>query len=105
MNYTDFFDRLVNISDSYHWSVENNRVVAKIRSGPNRGQTLNPITALAHKSGFGFFSNNKADTEYAGSLLGLTRHCTRSLYSAIVGTKNRGNTQVIRGRIRSALEV
>ncbi len=105
MNCADFFDKLENISTAYHWSLENNRVVAKIRSGPNRGQVLNPITALAHQSGFGVFSNNREDTEQAGSLLGLTRKSTRNLYSAIVGTKNRGNTQVIRGRIRSALEV
>ena len=105
MNNQIFLSKLENIAYSYHWGIENNKVVARIQSGPNRGEVLNPITALAHKSGFGFFADNREDTEHAGSLLGLTRKTTRSFYSAILGTKNRGNTQVMRGRIRSALEV
>ena len=35
----------------YQWTVDtDNKVVAKIQSGPNRGLTLNPLTTLAHKS-------------------------------------------------------
>lgn len=105
MNCNEFIDRLHGVSSSYHWDVNNKKVVATIQSGPNRGKTLNPVTALAHKSGFGFFDNTRQETEYAASLIGLTRSTARSIYSATVGTKNRGNTQVIRGKIRSALEV
>ncbi len=106
MNFNDFIDRLDSVSCSYRWGVdETKKVTATIRSGPNRGFTLNPITALAHKSGFGFFDNTRDGTEYAGSLLGLSRLETRKIYSAILGTYNRGNTQVARGKIRSALEV
>lgn len=106
MNVTEFINRLCNVSESYHWDVDsNNKVVAKIQSGPNRGLTLNPVTALAHKAGFGFIKNTREGTEFAGSLIGLTRQQTRTLYSAILGTNNRGNTQVVRGKIRSALEV
>ena len=105
MNVTDFFNRLDGVSTSYHWDIDNKRVVAKIRSGPNRGFTLNPVTALAHKSGFGLFNNTRDGTEDAASHLGIPRKFARSVYSATLGTHNRGNTQVIRGRIRSALEV
>jgi hypothetical protein len=105
MTFNDFYDRLYNIAYAYNWSVDNRKVTAKIQSGPNRGFTLNPITALAHKSGFGFFSNTREETEYAASLLGLSRTEARNIYSAILGTYNHGNTQVVRGRIRSALEV
>jgi hypothetical protein len=105
MNYTEFFNRLENVSNSYHWDVDNNKVVAKIQSGDFRGFTLNPITALAHKSGFGFFNNTREDTEYAARLLGLSRRFARNIYSATLGSYNHGNTQVVRGRIRSALEV
>mgnify|MGYP001410033398 FL=1 len=105
MNVTDFFNRLDGVSTSYHWDIDKKRVVAKIRSGPNRGFTLNPVTALAHKSGFGLFNNTRDGTENAANLLGLPRKFARSVYSATLGTHNRGNTQVIRGRIRSALEV
>lgn len=105
MNYSEFFDRLSNVSNSYQWNISDNKVVATIQSGYNRGLTLNPITALAHKSGFGFFNNTREDTEFAARLLGISRSIARNVYSATLGTYNRGNTQVVRGRIRSALEV
>ncbi len=105
MNTNEFFDRLYNLSGAYHWNVNGNKVVATIRSGPNRGFTLNPITALAHKSGFGLYQNNRDETELAASQLGISRKTARAIYSATLGTHNRGNTQVVRGRIRSALEV
>lgn len=105
MKRKDFFNRLENIADAYHWDVEENRLVATIQSGSFKGFTLNPITALAHKSGWGFFENNKKDTIFAAHLLGLPRSFAENIYSAIVAKYNRGNTQVVRGRIRSALEV
>ncbi len=105
MNLNQFLIRLYNVSESYHWDVENKKLVATIQSGPNRGFTLNPVTALAHKSGFGFIENTRDGTEFAASLLGIPRSVARNVYSATLGTYNRGNTQVLRGRIRSALEV
>lgn len=105
MNLNDFFDRLYNVSHAYHWDVSNKKVVAKIQSGPARGFELNPLTALAHKSGFGFIENTREGAELAASLLGIPRQVARNVYSATLGTFNRGNTQVLRGRIRSALEV
>lgn len=106
MNFNDFYNRLYNVSSSYHWHLnDSNKVVATIQSGPYRGHTLNPVTALAHKSGFGFFDDTRDGTEYAASLLRIPRKLARSIYSATVGTYNRGNTQVVRGRIRSALGV
>lgn len=105
MNYSEFFEKLQNVAHSYRWDLDNNRVVAKIQKGNNRGHTLNPITALAHKCGLGFFENTRDDTEYAARLLGISRNFARNVYSATLGTYNHGNTQVVRGRIRSALEV
>lgn len=106
MNSTEFINKLYGVSHSYRWNLDpHNKIVAKIQSGPNRGLTLNPVTALAHKAGFGFIKDTREGTEFAGSLLGLTRQQTRALYSAILGTHNRGNAQVVRGKIRSALEV
>jgi hypothetical protein len=105
MNKTDFFNKLQNISDAYRWDIDDNRLVAKIQRGYFKGFTLNPITALAHKSGWGFFHNNKKDTIFAAQLLGLPRSFAENIYGAIVAKNNHGNTQVVRGRIRSALEV
>lgn len=106
MNYSEFFNSLENIASSYHWDVDgDNRVVAEIQRGDFKGFKLNPITALAHKKGFGFFRNTRESTEFAASLLGISRDFARSVYSATLATHNHGNTQVVRGRIRSALEV
>lgn len=105
MNLHDVYDRLYNVSNAYHWDVSNKKVVATIQSGPARGFQLNPLTALAHKSGFGFIENTREGAEFAASLLGIPRKIARSVYSATLGTYNRGNIQVLRGRIRSALEV
>ena len=105
MKYSEFFDRLYNVAYSYSWNVDNKKVSATIKSGPNSGLTLNPITALAHKSGFGFFDNTRDGTECAASLLGIPRKYARQIYSATLASNNHGNVQVVRGRIRSALEV
>jgi hypothetical protein len=105
MKTKEFFDRLNNVAYAYDWSVDNNKVHATIKSGPYAGYTLNPITAVAHKSGHGVFENTRTGTEQAAHTLGLSRIVARQLYSATLGTHNRGNTQVVRGKIRSALEV
>lgn len=105
MKRSEFLTRLENVANSYHWDIDNGKVVAKIQSGRNRGFTLNPITALAHKSGLGFFDNTRDETEFAARLLGISRNFARNVYSATLGTYNHGDTQVVRGKIRSALEV
>jgi len=106
MTFIDFFKRLLNVSSSYHWDItEDNRVVAFLQSGPFKGFRLNPITALAHKAGFGLFSDNKRDTILAGRLLGFNKSFAENVYNATASSYNRGNAQVLRGRIRSVLEV
>jgi hypothetical protein len=106
MKVSEFLDKLCNVSRSYHWTVnDHNKVIAEIQSGPYRGFTLNPVTALAHKAGFGFISDTRNGTEYAASLLGLPRSVARYVYRATLGSDNHGNTQVVRGKIRSVLEV
>lgn len=105
MNRSEFFNKLENVASAYHWGVNNNKVIATIQSGNFRGFRLNPITALAHKAGFGFFNDTREDTEFAARLLGISRRFARNVYSATLGTYNHGDTQVVRGKIRSALEV
>ena len=97
MNANSFVDRLYSLSSSYHWGLDHGKVTATLRSGPNKGETLNPVTGL--------FENTRDGTESAASALGIPRSTAREIYSATLGTNNRGNTQVVRGRIRSALEV
>lgn len=105
MKFYDFVYRLCNVSSSYRWSLKGKKVSATINSGPYKGYTLNPITALAHKAGHGVYENTREGSEQAASVIGIPRSFARSIYSATIGSKNRGNTQLIRGFIRSALEV
>lgn len=105
MDRVTLLNKLSNIAHSYSWSVTNNKLTATIKNGFHKGFKLNPITALAHKAGFGFFENTREDTEFAARLLGISRNKARRLYSAILATYNHGDTQVVRGKIRSALEV
>tara|TARA_R110000868_G_scaffold315517_3_gene576403 strand:+ start:2363 stop:2680 length:318 start_codon:yes stop_codon:yes gene_type:complete len=105
MKVNSVIEKLNGVAHSYHWDVNDKRVVATLKSGDYRGHTLNPVTALAHKAGLGVFENTRNGTEYAASLLGISRSTARAIYSATLGTNNRGNTQVLRGKIRSALEV
>lgn len=105
MKVNEFYNRLYNVSGAYHWRLNNKKVAATIQSGPFRGFTLNPITALAHKCGYGLIDNTRQGTEFAARLLGLSRRFARKVHSATLGTYNNGDAQVVRGRIRSALEV
>jgi hypothetical protein len=105
MNTMSVIEKLNSLAHSYRWDVNDKRLVATLRSGNNRGCTLNPLTALAYKSGLGIFDNTRHGTEEAASMLGIPRSTARAIYSATVGTYNRGNVQVLRGKIRSALEV
>ena len=109
MKYNEIFDRLENVAEAYNWNVDNDgRITAVIKSGFWRGRSLNPITALAHKAGLAGFwipSDTRQGTEFAARFLGIPRSVARQFYSATIASRNNGNTQVLRGRIRQALEV
>ena len=67
--------------------------------------TFNPVTAVAYRSTGEVYGTNKRETLKAGKALGLTREFTNHVYNATTSVSNRGNTQVVRGKIRSALGV
>jgi phage-related tail protein len=75
------------------------------RRGKVKGVSLNPVTAVAYKLGKGVFASNKRGTTQAGKALGLTKTFTENLYQATTNQSNRGHSQVVRGKIRSALEI
>ena len=105
MTSTEFFDRLGNVDRAFRWEVDDLRVHATIQSGKLRGTTLNPVTALAYKSGHGIFADTIDGTREAGVRIGLSRASSDEIYRAAAGTRNRGNVQVFRGYIRSLLGV
>jgi hypothetical protein len=105
MTAAEFFDRLANIDHAFRWSLDENRVHATIQSGTLRGTTLNPVTAVAFKAGLGVYDDTIDGTRSAAARIGLDRATADTLYRAAAGTRNRGNTQVFRGYIRSLLGV
>ncbi len=95
----DFFEALSVARRKFNWVIENNTIVAT----DSRGTRYNPVTALARSLGHKVNGNSKRETLRAGTALGLSRDSTEHIYNATKSTYNRGNVQVIRGRLRSAL--
>jgi len=106
MERNDFYQALSAAPETFSWAVgDSNSIVATKTRGKGRGETYNPVTAVASYLGVGSFGSNKRETLKAGTALGLPRSFTETVYSASTSASNRGNAQVVRGRIRSALEI
>ena len=106
MRSNEFYSQLSQVSNTYNWSVtDGNTIVGQGVRGKAKGVTFNPITAVAYRSGCGTFGSNKRETLKAGKALGLTSTFTTNLYQATTNYSNRGHSQVVRGRIRTALEL
>jgi hypothetical protein len=102
----EFYSKLSQTSSTYNWEVGTSQnVTATGKRGRVKGVSLNPVTAVAYKQGKGVFASNKRGTRQAGKALGLTKTFTENLYQATTNMSNRGHSQVVRGKIRSALEI
>ena len=106
MQINDFYQQLSSVSSTYNWEVSSNKTISSTGTrGKAKGVKLNPITALAYRKGLGAYGSNKRDTLRAGKALGLTKTFSENVYQATTNYSNRGNSQVVRGRILSALEI
>jgi len=105
MESNEFYSTLSSLPQSYHFGVVDNKITGTTNRGGLKGVTFNPVTALAYRSTGEVFGTTKRETLKAGKALGLTREFTNHVYNATTGVSNRGNTQVVRGKIRSALEI
>lgn len=105
MESNDFYSTLANLPTTYQFDLSDNSIVGTTVRGPARGVTFNPITVVAYRETGEIFGTNKRETYRAARALGLTREFTEHVYNATTGVSNRGNTQVVRGKIRSALGV
>ena len=106
MQISEFYDSLSNVSSTYSWSVGSQQTIGATGTrGKTKGMTVNPVTAVAHRHGLGTYGSNKRETMKAGKALGLTKTFTENVYQATTNYSNRGNSQVVRGRILSALEI
>tara|TARA_Y100001938_G_C7971202_1_gene369424 strand:- start:123 stop:440 length:318 start_codon:yes stop_codon:yes gene_type:complete len=105
MESKDFYQLLASLPTTYQFGVEDNTIVGTTTRGSARGTTFNPVTALAYRHTGEVYGTNKRETLKAGRALGLTREFTNHVYDATKSSSNRGNAQVVRGKIRSALGV
>lgn len=91
---------------TYKWERSNGKIVGTCRRGNLTGVAVNPITAYAYQNTGAYFSNTKKETLKAATAAGLNREFAAQVYDAFTGRgSNRGNTQVLRGKIRDYLNV
>lgn len=106
MESNEFYTTLASLPQSYHFGVDTtNTITGTTNRGSGRGLTFNPVTVVAFRETGEVYGTNKRETLKAGRALGLTRQFTETVYNATTGGSNRGNTQVVRGKVRSALGV
>jgi hypothetical protein len=107
MGIGEFYQQLSGLpSTTYKWNIGGNQsIVGTGKRGGAKGVTFNPVTAVAYREGHGQYGNNKRDTLRAGRALGLSKTFSENLYQATTNYSNRGHSQVVRGKIRLALEL
>jgi hypothetical protein len=105
MESNDFYSALGDLPQYYNFGVTDGSITGEIRRGENRGSTVNPVTAVALRETGVLFGTNKRDTVKAGRAIGLSNKFINHVYSASNAASNRGNTQVVRGKIKNALEI
>lgn len=99
MDQQTFLSALSQTTKAYAWTYEGNRIVGVARNGTARGQKFNPVTAVARSLRHGTFANTQRGTAQAARALGLST----GTVSSVLSTSNRGNAQVVRGRILESL--
>ena len=105
MESNEFYSTLASLPSTYRFDVEGKAIKGQLTRGAARGATLNPVTAVAYRTTGQVYGTNKRETLKAGRAVGLTREFATHVYNATAGVSNRGNSQVVRGKIRSALEI
>jgi hypothetical protein len=103
MENNEFYAALTQLPKSYFNTTGD--LTGTITGGQQRGTTVNPVTAVAYRATGQVYGTNKRETLRAGKALGLNRYFTETVYNAITSGSNRGNTQVVRGKVKSALGV
>ena len=106
MTQKEFFKELSRTTKSYSWDVtKTGKITGTAKNGKSRGDSVDPITAVCRYTGNGSYSSNKTGRTRAGKQLGLTTGFVTSVGAAVNNTSNRGNGQVVRGRVKKALKL
>jgi len=96
-----FYRMLRSTRNKYNWIInENNQIVGVSKNGV----LVNPLTAVLHEiSSVKVGRPNKKQTVRAAREAGFNSRLAEQLYDGSSALQNRGNAQVLRGRIREAL--
>tara|TARA_R100000808_G_scaffold16552_1_gene37291 strand:- start:2807 stop:3124 length:318 start_codon:yes stop_codon:yes gene_type:complete len=105
MTETQFLLELSKTVGSYRWSVDGKKIVGTAKNGKTRGKKFDPITAVCRSTGKGTYASTCKGKSKAATKLGVTKTLAENVSNATQGTSNRGNGQVLRGRIRQVLGV
>lgn len=105
MEMREFYSELQSLPRSFKWNVNEGQIVGQRTTGVGSGATLNPVTALASYKLKKSYGSTKRDMNRAGSELGLSRDFVDHIHNACVGANNRGFVQIVRGKLRAALDI
>ena len=105
MTETQFLIALSQTTSAYKWGVEGKTIVGTAKNGKTRGKKFDPVTGVCRSTGKGTYASTCKGKKKAASKLGLTSTFTTNVTSATTAKSNRGNYQVLRGKIRQVLDV
>lgn len=103
MTETQFLVTLAQTKGAYRWKTEGKTIVGVAKNGKTRGEKFNPMTAVCRSTGMGTYSATKTGTKRAASKLGASVTLAYNVTEAAQAKSNRGNTQVLRGKIKQVL--
>lgn len=98
MDQSQFINELSRVAGSYRWEYNDNNLVGVARYGKARGQRFNPVTAVARSVNGVSYPLTARGVQKAARSLNLSN----SLLTSIMSNSNRGNAQVVRGKLLTA---
>ena len=105
MTEMQFLLALQKTKKSYKWHLRGNKIRGVARNGNDRGELFDPVTAVTRYTGNGTYEVTQRGRKRAGKSTGLSTTLTHTAIHAADAKSNRGNSQVLRGRIRQILGV
>ena len=105
MTESQFLVALSQTTSAYKWTVDNKKIVGTAKNGKTRGKKFDPVTAVCRSVGRGTYASTCSGKKKAATKIGLTTTLAENVSSATQAKANRGNYQVLRGKMRQVLGV
>ena len=105
MTETQFLMALSQTTKSYSWTLEGKTIVGTAKNGKTRGEKFDPLTAVCRSTGQGTYASTCRGRQRAASKMGVSPTLASNVSQAVKAASNRGNGQVLRGKIRQVLGV